>query len=287
MNDEKNNQKNQGPTDNEFEEMLVQFKPVPGKSFHIRMQTAPWKKTSSLNHVAHSSTKFMPRSQTMRLAVLVSSILILTIIGFAAAPTIKTAAKQFFSFFISAETDTISIPITVGQDGNLVVYDTPGYFSMDIAAITEKIEFDMLIIPEQPQGVKYSGANYNKETASVTIQYHGADKTIYFTQRPTDSMLEFSSVGASAPIESVIVKGQPGEFVVGGWRALENNSITTPDHMMEINGNLNIYWDPNQSQRIIRWEGKGVTYEILAIGQGLSKAILLEIAESLAPIPTK
>jgi len=287
MSDEIIYQKLQNPTDNEIEEILIHFRPVPDESFHSKMHTAPWKKSSSLNIVTKVSRYFLPTSQPIRLAILVSSILILTIIGYTASPTIKAAAKQFFSFFVPAETDTISIPITVGQDGNLVAYDAPGYFSIDIDSLTELIEFDLLVIPEQLLGLKYSGANYNKEISSVTIQYQGADKTIYFTQRATESMLEFSSIGASAPIELVMIKGHPGEYVVGGWHAIDKKSIITPDHLMKISENLNIYWDQNQSQRIMRWEENGVTYEILAIGQRLSKSILLEIAESLTPIPTK
>ena len=287
MNDNTIFQSKQSPTDNEIEEMLVHFRPVPGESFHNKVQTAPWQKSSSLNIITLISKTFLPASQSIRLALLVSSILILTIVGYTASPTIKTAAKQFFDFFMPAETDIISIPITVGQDGNLVAYDAPGYFSLDFPTLTELIDFDMLVIPEQELGLKYSGANYNKEISSVTIQYQGANKTIYFTQRPTESMLEFSSVGASAPIELVMINGRPGEYVVGGWHAVDDKSIITPEHMMEINENINIYWDPNQSQRLMRWEENGVTYEILAIGQRLRKSILLEIAENLTPIPTK
>lgn len=286
MNDEKNYQNLHNPTDNEVEEMLVQFSPMPSESFHNKMQKAPWKKTSSLNIITQASATFLPISKPIRIAILISSILLLTIIGYTASPTINAAAKQFISFFSPAETDTISIPITVGQDGNLVAYDAPGYFSMDIATLTELIEFDLLGIPEQLLGLKYSGANYNKETSSVTTQYVGADKTIYFTQRPTVSMREFSGIGASAPIELVMIKDHPGEYVVGGWRAVDNESVITPEHMVEITENINIYWDPNQSQRILRWEENGVTYEILAIGQSLSKSVLLEIAESLIPLAT-
>ncbi len=287
MNKQSNHQTPQKPTHKEIEEMLVQFRPVPGESFHTKMQKAAWKKSSKGNIVSIINETFLPTTRPVRQAMLISAILLLMVFGYIASPTLKAAAKQFINFFIPAETDTLSIPITIGQDGNLVAYDAPEYFSADINTLPEILDFDLLVIPETHFGLRISGTNYNNATSSVTTMYTGTDKTIYFTQRPTESMLEFSSVGASAPIEMVIINGNPGEFVVGGWRPVESQLIITPDQVIEINENIDIYWDPNQPQRIMRWEENDLTYELLAIGQGLSKSLLLDLAESITPIPTR
>jgi hypothetical protein len=275
------------PTQHEIEEMLVQIRPVPGDTFHTKMQKAAWRQASKGKLISIINETFLPTIRPARQAIFISAILLLLVLGYIASPTLKAAAKQFISFFVPAQTDTLSLPITIGQDGNLVAYDAPDYFSADIYTLPEFVEFDLLVIPETLFGLKYSGTNYNLATSSVTTMYKGTDKTIYFTQRPTKSMLEFSSVGASAPIEMVIINGEPGEFVVGGWRPVESQLVITPDQVIEINENIDIFWDPNQPQRIMRWEENDLTYELLAIGQGLSKSFLLDLAESMTPIPTR
>ena len=93
------------------------------------------------------------------------------------------------------------------------------------------------------------------------------------------------AVGASAPVEIVIVRGVPGEFVTGGWMATDANDRIQATAAPGTQVSLGVYWDPTLPQRILRWQEGNILYEILstktAQGITIDKDELIAMAESI------
>ena len=102
------------------------------------------------------------------------------------------------------------------------------------------------------------------------------------TQRRLGEIEEYSSVGASAPVEIVPVRGVEGEYVVGGWRFSSDGEKPSFTAVPNNDVDIGVVWDPELPQRILRWQEEDFIYEILLTGShSLVKSDLLIIAEQI------
>ena len=108
------------------------------------------------------------------------------------------------------------------------------------------------------------------------------NNNIFLTQRLIGQIEEYSSIGASAPIEVVFIDGIQGEYVEGGWRVIDKknqlNRTSTPKSLL----NMDVIWDPGLPQRTLRWQEGKYIFVLLSTGDpDLEMYDLIEIAESI------
>ncbi len=96
----------------------------------------------------------------------------------------------------------------------------------------------------------------------------------------SDTCEELADVGADAEIVLVQIGEITGEYVAGGW------VIDTQDKPLSNtqSGETVTYehgWDPDYPGHRLRWEDKGIAYDIKAMGKGLTMDDIVRIAESM------
>jgi hypothetical protein len=246
------------------------------------MENAPWRQTTSSRYRDSFSLLNFINLRPVRIATF-ASLLIIAILGVLALfPSLRTLAGQLFNFFVPAESDQITFTVTTINEGMIVSYDHPDQFATSVEDIVELITFPLKIIPPGFNELTLIGAHYNQTLKSVTIRYNAPNQTIYLSQRPAGTVIEYSTIGATAPIEIVNFNGISGEFVVGGWRLSNEDAQSMATITPSMETELGIFWDNELPQRALRWREGDVFFEILSSGnKNITETDLIEIAESL------
>jgi hypothetical protein len=279
------------PTEEEITNLLKAFNPNPSEGYYQRMETAPW---ATSQKTGNRFSVFMQRlfgkdgtAPIPRLRVaLASSVLVLVIVLITlASPSLQAVAQRILQFIIPAPTDALTLQVTVQPPGTQEALNAADRYPLTMTQVEEAAGYDVSVISILPQGVTFTGAQYNPNLQAVTLRYAGTGQTLLFTQRPLGNISEFTTVGASAPVEIVNIGESAAEFVTGGWKVTDSDDRiqTTAAPGTEIN--LGVYWDPTLPQRILRWQADNMQYEILSTkteqGIDIDKEDLIAMAESI------
>jgi hypothetical protein len=267
------------------------FKPRPSQDFYRRMESAPWstprKTVNRFETCLRRLFGFGSPSPLPGLRVMLASlaILLLIVIVTLASPSLQAVAQQLLQFIIPAPTDELTLQMTVQHPGTQEPLNAVERYPLTLTQAEETAGYSIRVISKLPQGLTLAGARYNPDLQAVSLLYTGAGQTLLFTQRPIGEINEFTTVGASAPVEIVSVHGIPAEFVTGGWKVTGTNDRiqTTPAPGTQVS--LGVYWDPSLPQYILRWQEGNKQYEILstktAQGITIDKDDLIAMAESI------
>jgi len=275
----------------EITKLFNAYKPRPSKDFFRRMENAPWaasRKTGSrfetllrrLFEVGSPSS--LPG---FRVALASFAILLVIVLVTLASPSLQAVAQQLLQFIIPAPTDELTLQVTVQQPGTQEPLNAAERYPLTVNQAEEAAGYPISIITKLPQGLTLAGASYNPELQAVSMLYMGAGQTLVFTQRPIGEINEFTTVGASAPVEIVSVHGLAAEFVTGGWIVTGTNDRiqSTPAPGTQVS--LGVYWNPSLPQYILRWQEGNTQYEFLstktAQGITIDKDDLIAMAESI------
>ena len=252
-------------------EMLQLLKISPGERFHQRMATAPW--------IRNKSTP--PFTRRWRLAI-GSAALLVVLLAVLVIPSVQVAAKQFIRLFWLSQRDERIFNIILTSGSSIQQINSPDYCSLTVEQAEEKVGYPLSIVHRLPVGFNLIGTHVDPMLQSVTLCYFAKVNHILFTQRKLGKIQEFSSIGASAQVEKVWVRGVEGEYVKGGWRTdkgeVEVHATETPGTQVT----LAIYWDASLPQQMLRWIEGETQFEIIYQGDsGFSQSDLLDLAESV------
>jgi hypothetical protein len=263
--------KSQLPDEEQIAVLLQRFRPRPGERFYRQMAAAPWTQESERKL---DRARWMPGR---RAAAFAAAIALFVFLALAAIPPLNAVGRNLLAYFLPAASDTRSVQVTVPLSEPL---STPGNFSLGLAEARAAAGYPLRELRDLPPGLNFSGAQYDPTLQAVALRYTGDNQTLLFTQRPLGGIEEYSSIGASAPVEAVEVWDASGEFVAGGW-------VTTPGGSQQLQTatagtqvSLGLVWDPDLPQRILRWRVGGMQYELLSSGLDLDKEELIQLAES-------
>jgi hypothetical protein len=192
-------------------------------------------------------------------------------------------------FFNPNPSDQMTLQVTIPSPEDPQVFGAPGYFSLSLEEVEKLDGFEVkeIIFPATGSPIPemaFSGAHFDAELQAVNLRYSVDGISLFFSQRASGKIEEYSSVGAGAPVKPVIVRGVEGEYVAGGWRS--KRASDSPAHGTLQPGtqvSLDIVWDYDLPQRILRWQEDQVYYEILySAGLGrkwpLDEEALIQIA---------
>ena len=261
---------NHKPDEQEIERLLARFRPRPSARFYRQMRSAPWKKSNPIKGA-------MPGNRQLAFAVL--AVLVLVVAGLA-SPAVRTMAGQIMHFFLPAAGDQMAIQVTI-QPEEPALMSTAASFPLSLEEARSRVNYPLKEIPVPPDGMVLNGARYNPELDSIALRYQGEGKILVLTQRPLGAVEEYSSIGASAPVETLQVRGEKAEYVTGGWQVKpgEGERLMTAVPGTEVS--LGVYWNPDLPQKMLRWEEGGMMYELLSSGPSIGKDKLLSIAETI------
>jgi hypothetical protein len=261
---------NQKPPDEErIAALLAGFKPQPSARFYQRMESAPWMSASREAKNAKSQPGWIARlsgAPGLRIAAAAAILLAFIIIGTMASPALRTVAQQLMHFFIPAKENRISVQVTMPSPGEAGSFESADYFSLNLSQAQNLASFPIREIAELPSGYTFSGAHFDPTLNAVALRYADHGSFLVLTQRPSDEVEEYSSVGASAAVATVEVRGVQGEYVTGGWRVARQESARIETAVPGTQVSLDAYWDPSLPQETLRWQEAGMVYEIRAAG---------------------
>ena len=291
MNDPKSSNNHLPPSEEQLAGLLKSFRPHPSNEFHNRMESAPWHKdhpayTRSSNIIQWLMGIYQDTPlQSWRIVMASSTLLIVIIVLTLAFPSLQALAQQFLHFFIPAPTDELALQVTISPTGTQEALNAEGRYPLTLDEAQKLAGYPLDIPTQLPEGVSLTGANYNPDLEIVTLRYLGPGYTLLFNQRVHGQISEYSTVGASAPVETVLLNGIPGEFVVGGWRLEDSNDRINTTATSSTQVSLGVFWDPTLPQFILRWQVGEMQYEILCIQTGpaemITKNELINLAESI------
>jgi hypothetical protein len=263
--------KDNRPEEKEIERLLAGIKPRPSARFYRKMQSAPWIRPDQ----ARGRFLGIPRLALTAFAVLV---LVFALLAF---PAVRTTADQIMHFFLPASEDRMALQMTVQPSQDPILLSTAASFPLDFEEAASMVDYLLKTITTPPDGMVMDGARYNPELESIAVRYQGNGNIMVFTQRPLGGIEEFSSIGASAPVEILQVRGVQGEYVSGGWQMGpgEGQRLLTAVPGTEVS--FGVYWNPDLPQKLLRWEEDGMMYELLSNGSSIGKDELLAIAEAI------
>ena len=281
----------QPPSEEEIVLLLETFQPHPSEDYYHRMETAPWTAPEETGSRFPNFMKWLtgignPFPRTGLHVALASTVLLLVIVMVTlASPKLQAVAQQILHFIIPAPTDELALQVTVQPPGTQVPLNAVERYPLTSTQAEELSGYPIRVVAQLPEGITLTGAQYNPKLHAVILRYAGAGQTLLFTQRPEGEVAEYATVGASAPVEIVTVRGVPGEFVTGGWIVTDTNDRIQATAAPGTQISLGVYWDPTLPQRILRWQEGNMLYEILSTktSQGITidKDELIKLAESI------
>jgi len=281
----------QPPSEEEIISYLEAFQPHPSADYYHRMETAPWtapEKTglrfpNFVNWLTGMSNSF--RRPRLRVALASTVLLLVIVLVTLTSPTLQAVAQKILHFIVPAPTDELTLQMTVQPLGTQEPLNAEERYPLSLTQAEVLAGYPLRVIAQLPEGITLTGAQYNPNLHAVTLRYAGTRRTLLFTQHPVGDITEYATVGASAPVEMVIVRGVPGEFVTGGWIATDANDRIQATAAPGTQVSLGVYWDPTLPQRILRWQEGNILYEILstktAQGITIDKDELIAMAESI------
>jgi len=261
-----NRNKTKKPTEEEIEALLVNFKPQPGKRFYQKMANAPWQQRSF---------RFTPR--VLRSLAVTAFVLIVALVVTLTIPSVGATARQLLNFFRPSTSDqrtlTAPFPLPGSQVGT--------YYSLSLEQAQKEAGYPLKTINLPPDNMVFTGAHVDSSLQAASLRYTNGKENMIFTQRPLGMVEEYSSIGASATVEPVQVRGVQGEFVSGGWRQQDNQASIKETSLPGTQTNLGLYWDAGFPQHILRWQEGGMAFEMIYTGEKIGKAQMIEIANSI------
>ncbi len=277
------NKANSKPDESQIVDLLQAFQPHPSSGFYQRMEMSPWVRLKGRHKDRISITDRLLTPQFQIRAFVVIIILILVIVtGVFTAPNLIAIAQQIAQYILPAESDQLSLPFTNSATDGSSILDSPENFSLSQSEAQDLAGFTLKKISFPIYGLTFTGAQYDPNLQAVKMRYAGGGALLLFTQRPHGIVEEYTSVGASAPIYIVKVRGVEGEYVEGGWRVLSDNEEPSFTAIPGREVNLGVVWDPKLPQRILRWQEKDHIFEILLTGShNLEKSDILKIADQI------
>ena len=257
------------PKEAQIERLLQQIKPMPGQRFHQRMAGAPWSRTEQ-----KAGWKRLHWSTVSAVTLL---FLLLISLSLFALPSFRALAQQVKLFFWNTSSDSLELTSLPSETASLYAASATPSFLLSIQEVQVLAGYLLLLPGQLPEGLHFDGASYDPALEAVTLFYSGANHTLLLMQRPIGKIQEYSTVGASASIEPVTVRGEEGEIVSGGW------TIATPGPGEGTQASTsNVSWDTQLNQHILRWQESGMIYKILSSGEDyLSAQELVSFAEIL------
>ncbi len=274
------------PDEEQLAALLQSFRPHPTERFYQRMASAPWGRKTT----ARRKLSGVPLFRLGRYLWAAPAFIVLLLVAAGLAfPSLPVAARQLMRFFAPNPSDHMTLEVTVPSPNDPEVFGAPGYFSLSLAEVEQLAGFDVkeIVLPEAGSpipGMAFNGAHYDPELQTVNLRYSAGGNSLYFSQRASGKIEEYSSIGVGAPVERIIVRGVEGEYVAGGWRSTRITPTGTQGALQPgTQVSLDINWDHELPQHILRWQENHVYYEILCTaGLGrkwrLGKDEILQIA---------
>jgi hypothetical protein len=162
-----------------------------------------------------------------------------------------------------------------------------GSFILDVKEVESLAGFDILEPTWLPPVLFFEGAAFEpkewgspKNTVKISYYFYSeaygsglASNGVVISQQPIEAVEDCEMgmnclVGAGAKVETVQIGDTIGEYVVGVWKAHEAG---------------NWVWDHEPYLQRVRWQEKGMAFEILYMGppEEITKVTLIAIAESM------
>lgn len=266
------------PNAEQIESMLKRIRPIPGKEFYLRMETAPWKQAS----IGRKSrwTWLGNMDLNARLAAASLAVLLLAIASLIFMPSVRATAQNLLRFLMPAPEDAITIPVMIPYPDDSNVFDTPAAFDHSLEEAQRQVEYPLKDITLLMDGLRFNGAHYDPQLQKVTLRYTSGEFNLFFSQRPLGTIEEYSKIGASAPVEMVKVRGVDGEYVRGGWKILSPGyqvlETAPPGEQVFVEAT----WDATLPQNMLRWSEGGFLYELITTGNPeIDRSDILDIAK--------
>jgi len=266
------------PDELKIEALLRNFSPRPSPRFHRKMQYAPWVKMTPVGRIKLFTSKIPARIWFVGMMAL---LIIVALISLSFFPSVRAIARQIYYSFISAASNQIDIQVILSNPGDLFHFSDPGNFRLSIEEVEELSGFVINEISRLPEELVLVGARYDRSYNAVTILYLGDNYKLFLTQRPVGSGEDVFSIGSSAEVDMVKIGKYQGEYVVGGWKAISIQPIST-DSTPGYQASISAIWDSSLPQYTLRWQDDDLRYELRTLGEGsLSQEELITLANEL------
>ncbi len=251
------------PDEDQISQLLSNLQPGPGERFYRQIEKAPWVKS----HANYKQPSF--RIITPKLAII--AVLLVCLI-WAAWPRLEVLARQVTMFFLPNPSDNLSIEISTPATGDVLIMQPK--FELSLAEAQHKSGF--IIYQIDLAGLTFKGATYDEALQSVMQFFTGAEYNLYLVQRLNSRGISYFSIGASATVEPLTVRGVSGEYVYGGWKGIPTGDPKATPNLLQAT------WDAEQPQQTLRWSEGGYSFELRCYGVSCpSKNDLIEIADHL------
>jgi hypothetical protein len=265
------------PDEVKIEEMLGQLKPVPTSRFHSMINTAPWQSPKLI----HGVSSFKNRIVLNKLVWGVIGLLILfMVLGTMFIPSIRVIARQIMYSFIPAPSNQIEVKVTANPE-DLYHFSDPENFPLSVDEAQIQAGFPIKQLSHYPEGMIFVGVRFDTYYYAVILLYQGNEDSLFLTQRPLSKGQDVFSIGESAMVKNVMIGGNRGELVTGGWKAISTKSTAeqkNPDNPVIITA----VWDNDLPQSTLRWQTIGFAYEIRCLGEDRpSEEELIKLANEL------
>ena len=263
------------PDENQIEAMLSEIKPMPTPRLESMMRHAPWQKTVP----AGSRGAWKPtRRLAWGLAGLVLVVLFLSVLFI---PSVRGIARQIIYNYLFAPSNQLEVQVTLASPADLYNFSDPANFPLSIQEAQQEGGFNLKLLTNLPEGLRFIGSRFDQKFYSVTMLYEGLDYQLFLTQRPQGNGSDMFGIGSDAEVKLVSIGESQGEFVTGGWEAVSTQPVapqTTPGSTV----NIQATWDNSLPQATLRWQAGGYIYELRSLGEGgLSESELINLANGL------
>ena len=266
------------PENDQIIDMLGKFSPIPSARFNKKLEQAPWIKTTSKEK---KQILFFLKPSRRWLFSLAFLIVLIAFIGLSFYPPVQAVARQIIYSFMAESSDQIKIQATLPAADDLFHFSDPTNFPLSNQAAHDQAGFKVKEIINLPVGVHQVGSRFESSYGAVVTLYQGSGYDLFLTQRKIGNGEDIFSIGSTARVDHVIIGEHEGEFVMGGWKAISNQTITdtiTSDNQTSINA----VWDNNLPQYTLRWQADGFIYELRSVGESSpSQSELIVLANGL------
>jgi hypothetical protein len=248
----------------QIKNLLNSITTEPGPRFYGRMDRAPWQ----------------PRRRATpgwkKPFLLASASLLIIILLFATVPPLQGMAREWMRFFLF--TDALEL---AGGDENYRQFD------MSVEQASQAAGFKVLEPAWVPEGFVLQGADYDALRNAVILNYVQPGGLLRITEAKDQNVREIGSVGSQARVlpAELTFRGQQleAEYVTGAWRLPPFDQVLK-EGQPDVSGTLEAYWDPEANIQMLRWESRGILYEIIHGDEdveNLTLEVILQIAQGM------
>lgn len=276
-----NSDPKQEPEEEQISLLLKDFRPEPSQRFYQKMDSMPWMNAAASPTPRRSNLLAGWFASPWRTAAALGLILVFSTMGMLAIPSVQAAAREVFNFFMPAPGDIRDVQVTVPTRGPLES-EAKQYFSLTWDQAQKKVAFLLHKIQLLPAGMAFQGAHYDPFREAIILNYANGIQSIWLTEWQAGNIVEYSSIGASATVEPMRLRGVQGEYVRGGWQVSPASQVPLTTSTPGAHLTIGVYWDTEYPQYTLRWQESGIVYEMIYIGDpSLEKKEILQIAESI------